>query len=1219
MSEIVDYQNNRIIGELKRTLFSRVARTIIGTMLLVLSAQFLAVPAQAVTYAYRNDVFSYDTPTGTATSVAWHATGASPACTGFPLGDDDWADVSFPSGFKFTFGGINYSGMRIYSNGMLAFGTDTSGYHRTYGNLTLPITTVANPTYGGCNSGVPVNLMSAYWTDIVAGTANGTAGASVQYELLTDPVTGQKRFVISWVNVKLYNTTTSYNFQIVLYASTAGLNGNFKYQYTTGSSTGSAATVGVQLTTADFTLYSYNQAFIDPVAGTAILWYPANQLAAKGAEYRFDEAVWAGTPGEIKDTSGNSQNASRVGAAANIAAGKICRGGSFTANTLNTTVDAVATPIVPTNIGSVDFWYYSTNKWNSADTMLFDATKVAAQPFFLMKRSTGALRFVITDSAGVVSTAETSTAYTYAAGTWHHVGVSWNIKPGNSQTVQQIFLDGVLVTTNTTTPFRSTTSGTIATLSTLYLGDNRTSGITPNTGTPNGANGTIDEVYIYATDISASQAAADMALTHTCAALDHFHIVHGGSQVSCNGTVANITVEAHDASHALVALAGVTMNMSTSTNHGRWSGVTVINPVTNGTPGNGSYTFSNESSIVLGLSNTFIESLNINLVSGAITELTGAAATCVASDYTFGTTCDANLDFIQAGFRFMDSAGNPIANQVAGTTSGTYYLQAVKNTCTSGTCTGICSNVFPAGSAVSIGLASECQNPTSCAGKQVTLAASGTANPGLGAIAANNSGTVSSTTGTYTAQNVNFNSAAPLVAVPFTLNYPDVGQIALWARYPATGTATVSGSSGSFVVKPGGFVLSNIKQTVAPNLVNPAAANATGAKFVKAGEAFTATVTAITSGGVATPNYGQETVPESVKLTSTLVTGLGLASNPVISGTFGTFSSGVATGTAFTWGEVGIITLTPSVGDGDYLGAGNTTGTVSSNVGRFYPDHFDTVVGAPLNCTGLTFSTSCPGNGLVYSSQSFTVSVKAKNVSNQVTQNYTYSATAANNFARAVTLSAVDSAGGTGIGAGVGSLATASVSSSTFSNGVTTASPASPIFTFASLLTVPTDIYLRATESAGDGVTSLQAIATNSIEGGLKVVSGRIKISNAHGSELLQLPVVVTAQYWNGLMYVTSATDSVSSFAATNVVFGNYQKNLNATNYPNSGATIVTPASVVFSNGVANYRMARAGSGNNGSVDMKTNAPSYLPSNPARATFGVYKGASEFIYLRENY
>lgn len=1266
MNGIIDCQinntgnSNTVIGELGKTLFSCAARAIIGVMLLLLSAPFWAAPAQAVTYTYRNDVFAYDTPSGAATSVTWHASSASPACTGYPQGDDDWADIAFPAGFKFTFGGVNYSGTRVYSNGMLAFGTDTSGYHRNYTNLTLPITAAAS-AYTGCTSGVPVNLMVAYWTDIVAGTANATTGASVQYELLTDPVTGQKRFVISWVNVKLYGQAARYNFQIALYDSTVGLNGNFKYQYTTGSSDGSAATVGVQLTTADYTLYSYNQTFIDPTNGTAILWYPANQLAAKGAGYNFDEAAWTGTAGEIKDNSGNNRNASKTGAAASIAAGKVCRGGSFTANTLNTTIDAVATPIVPANIGSVDFWYYSTNTWNSADTMLFDATTVAAKPFFLMKRSTGALRFVVTDSAGTVSTAETATAYTYAANTWHHVGVSWNLKPGINQTVQQIFLDGVLVNTLTTTPYRSTTSGNIATLSTLYIGDNRTSGVTPNTGTPNGANGTIDEVNIYPIDINASQAAADMALTHLCAALDHFHIVHSGSQVSCNGTVANITIEAHDVNHNLVSLAGTTMQMSTSTNHGTWSGVTTINPVTNGTPGNGSYTFSNESSIVLGLSNTFIESLNINLLSGSVTERSGAAASCVSQDYTFGTTCDANLSFIQAGFRFLDSAGKPIANQVAGTTSGTYYLQAVQNTCVSGTCTGICSSVFPAGSAVSIGLAFECQNPTTCAGKQVTLAASGTANPGLGTVAANNSGAISSTTGTYTTQSVTFNSAGPLVAIPFTLNYPDVGQIALWARYPVAGTATVWGSSESFVVKPGGFVLSNIKQTAAPNLVNPAAANATGAKFIKASEAFTVTVTATTSGGATTPNYGKEILPEGVKLTPTLVAGLGLINIPALTngsiagtefgatGMVATDANGVATVTNLAWDEVGIITLTPSVLSTNYLAAGDTVGTVSVNIGRFYPDHFDTIVIPGMPCpTGLTCPTLIVANdqGFVYSGQSFTTNVYAKNAIFGDTQNYRYSATPANNFAKAVTLSAVGPSGGAAIAttAPGGTMTAVAVAALSFANGNTTGTPAAPTFTFATAPTVPTDVYVRANESAGDGVTSLRATPSSSVEGGVKVVSGRIKFSNAYGSELLPLPMTATVQYWNGMSWVSSSTDTVTTIAASAFALA---FPVGTASRPNNLAACETAVSVSGSSPNFKVNLSAPGNGNNGWTDLTLNLGAVAAgnqcivvggmgavsttanrpwlqyptgSNPtARATFGVYKGANEFIYLRENY
>jgi MSHA biogenesis protein MshQ len=177
-----------------------------------------AAEAQS-TYAYRNDTFAYDTPSGGATTVGWHSSGASPGCTSYPNGDDDWADVGFPSGFTFTFGGTAYTGVRVYSNGILAFGNDVSGFHRNYTPQALPITGQALAGPSGCPRGVPARLMQAYWIDIVAGTANGTSGASVKYEMLgTAP---NRRFVISWANVKLYNTTTRYNFQVALYESAA--------------------------------------------------------------------------------------------------------------------------------------------------------------------------------------------------------------------------------------------------------------------------------------------------------------------------------------------------------------------------------------------------------------------------------------------------------------------------------------------------------------------------------------------------------------------------------------------------------------------------------------------------------------------------------------------------------------------------------------------------------------------------------------------------------------------------------------------------------------------------------------------------------------------------------------------------------------------------------------------------------------------------------------
>ena len=94
------------------------------------------------------------------------------------------------------------------------------------------------------------------------------------------------------------------------------------FQYTSGSSTGAAATVGVQVSSTDYTQYSYNQAYIDPTVGTAILWYPSTQFTGKQAEYRFDEGIWNGTAGEVRDTSTATYNAVRVGAAVSSSTGK---------------------------------------------------------------------------------------------------------------------------------------------------------------------------------------------------------------------------------------------------------------------------------------------------------------------------------------------------------------------------------------------------------------------------------------------------------------------------------------------------------------------------------------------------------------------------------------------------------------------------------------------------------------------------------------------------------------------------------------------------------------------------------------------------------------------------------------------------------------------------------------------------------------------------------
>lgn len=489
------------------------------------------------------------------------------------------------------------------------------------------------------------------------------------------------------------------------------------------------------------------------------------------------------------------------------------------------------------------------------------------------------------------------------------------------------------------------------------------------------------------------------------------------------------------------------------------------------------------------------------------------------------------------------------------------------------------------------------------------------------------------------------------------LQYADVGQMTLNATYTGSvGTGDgglVMTGSGSFIAKPDHFDLTAIQQTAAPSLANPAAADAAGAKFIKAGEAFSVRVSAKNFANAATPNFGKEASPESVKLTSVLVAGLGLANNPVIGGTFGMFTNGEATGTAFTWNEVGIIRLTPGVGDGDYLGMGDVLGTQTGNVGRFYAAKFALSGGVIANRTGLAGCAAPAGCGaFTYigepMSAVFSLIAKAEDGTTTLL-NYNWSATTANQFAKLDPLAAVASgtAGPLGVGA-VDSAATrtpflpcgatpahpclvpAQATSGTFASGVASVIVPLTVYRDNAAAAGPyaaLDIGIAPQDSDGAAIAAYDLDTVNVVAGAnnhakvgrTEMRYGRMKLSNAHGSELLPLPISVTAQYWNGATYVTNALDSHSSFAASDVIFSNPQKNLAI----GETSVVTPPAAVVFSGGVAGYQLARPGGGDgkyDGSLDMTVNIiAAYLPSNTARATFGVYKGNNEFIYLRESY
>lgn len=281
------------------------------------------------------------------------------------------------------------------------------------------------------------------------------------------------------------------------------------------------------------------------------------------------------------------------------------------------------------------------------------------------------------------------------------------------------------------------------------------------------------------------------------------------------------------------------------------------------------------------------------------------------------------------------------------------------------------------------------------------------------------------------------------------------------------------------------------------------------------------------------------------------------------------------------------------------------------SLGRFVPDHFDTVVeltaNLPMPCP-IGLIPGCPTSydGFVYSGQPFSVKVTAKNAGGNTTQNYQ------GFFAKAVTLSAWDALGSIVTPPGGSLLANTAIAAAMF--GAVTpgaATTSTPVYTLATVTTAPTDIYLRAVDA--DGVTSRRATnPPTSVEGGVKVVSGRVKIGNAYGSELLPLPMTATVQYYNGTYWVTSATDYVTSLTLTatyDVVKG-----------VTTGTTTPSPTgSAMVSGGVLNILLGKPTAGP-GSATINPGVPSYLPLlTPGLATFGIYKGNNRFIYLREMY
>ncbi|HEY1044074.1 MAG TPA: DUF11 domain-containing protein [Telluria sp.] len=466
---------------------------------------------------------------------------------------------------------------------------------------------------------------------------------------------------------------------------------------------------------------------------------------------------------------------------------------------------------------------------------------------------------------------------------------------------------------------------------------------------------------------------------------------------------------------------------------------------------------------------------------------------------------------------------------------------------------------------------------------------------------------------------VTFPGGSPSSSVGYTFAYDDVGVTELYF----VDSGGKSGSSGPFNSLPAKIALTSVKRN-SDNAVNQAPETPDGAGFVAAGENFSMTIASLSSMGRITPNFGREIQPEkfSVSVGGAIDSTTGAVFAEMVNfptadlGDWGPVIDGSATGNAFSWDEVGILRLVPGTLSGNYMGKALPPGE-AVNVGRFYPHHFDTAVEEPL--PGLCPSSATCTFGSAYAKQPFIVEVTARNADGVVTQNYQ------GRFARQVELSAWNGAGGTVPPPGGSTLLNPMVIdfiSGIGSSGTPSYALPNPFSSEGSAARAlnwlpPTTIYLRAEESSGlDGVTS--NVGATSEEAPIWIVAGRLQVANAFGSDLLNLPVRVTAQYWTGSRWANSVSDDVSvvtpvNGAVSNLEFFDCSGQLAA----NCSLVPYSAAAFTLSNGVGTLRLLAPGAGRRGGARLRVRSPTWLPSTVGQLVFGQRKAPLD--YIREVY
>jgi Family of unknown function (DUF6701) len=750
--------------------------------------------------------------------------------------------------------------------------------------------------------------------------------------------------------------------------------------------------------------------------------------------------------------------------------------------------------------------------------------------------------------------------------------------------------------------------------------------------------------------------------------VDHYEITYPNGAIGITCEASQITITAHDiANNAVNVLGGTILTINsyidgTTTNTGILDNATG-GGVLAGNPGNPvTYTWpsgTEESSVTLELRQLTPETIDVDL-----TDTNGDAE---RGDGDNSDPEDPEIEFRDAVFRVVDNTNTPVSitTKLSGKQSNTagigfqdLYLQAIETTDSLE-----CQGVFESENDVSVEMAFECDDPTSCETVEVEVEDDSST---LIPIDDNPNGSVT----TYQAVQFDFDADSK---TPLRFVYDDAGQITLHARYDIDSPNGVymSGMSNSFTVRPAGICVESLDANSTCPSADPNNADCS-TPFRKAGSVdaenfFNLTVRGVTwdsvdgdgdtdfctaggTGNVTTPNFELS----NIALTSTLVAPtpggtnatLGVPSIDIVDA-----DNGANVEANQSMSEVGVFTITATPVVLSYFGETIAAAT-SVNIGRFYPDRFNvTMQNVPA------FANSC--TSFTYLHQPFyygtapILQIEALNSNGNTTNNYggdfwrLTTSTLPRNYADgsgtppAASFSSMTAGGVTLAGEtdfdGIGTLALAAGSSADefmYQKDVPEVEfPADVDATFLAAGFQDTDHPSSGPvcyDITNDGVCDNFVHPTIA---GTNLRWGKMVLGNGFGSELLPVEVPIRTEYFTTNGFVINTADSCTTYDSADMSFSN------ANGVTLINLTLVGSGTLI--NGVddpVNSVLARSTANEIGSADVTIdltaqdwlqddvdgidNLPAdgniYDDDPTSRITWGIFSGPDEFIYIRES-